>query len=233
MGYAETCKADGAVALYLMDEASGQFRDSIGTQHLTPVGTFTRRQNALPGGGILPDGSTGYAVSATSVLTVSDNITMECWINLLSTTTSYGCLVSNAPDASSNGVSFGLGNGGSGLGSAFQGNQITVLYDGVRWNPTSFTVSLGIHHLAITRTTTNLTAVYIDGVLQGNSPDPGAPPAAPSGATTKVGGYITGGGTSSRVANVPVGGAGFYSTVLSAAQLLNHYKVGLRNGVSY
>lgn len=230
MGYVDTVKSDGAASLYLMNQASGQFLDSIGTRHLTQSGTITRRQSVFPmqGAGILPDPASGVAEGPLAITSI-DNISIEGWINLTSAS-HYGAWASQAETSSASGISIGMANGSPGLSSGVAGNKITVLHDGLSWNPTNFVVGVGLHHIVMTRTTGGSDLVYVDGAYAVTAS--GAVPSLNAGAaTTKVGGYIVPSGPDYRIANYAFGGVAFYNLVLTPAQIANHYREGLRASV--
>jgi len=110
------------------------------------------------------------------------SVTIEAWANIGST--AIGGAIVKIGNTGSNG--FGIGIGNTNFISTSPGNNLIILYEGVRWIGTTQKVSLGWHHFALVINSSGFPAAYFDGV-QIYSDSTGAPVAPTT--STYIGGY--------------------------------------------
>jgi hypothetical protein len=205
-GNNNTGKAFGPnVAYWNLDEASGNVADSTGNGYTgTPTGTSVvsgEYSNARSFAG-----TTGSYIDIPSVMGLSTtNVTIETWVNLDST--------------SRNGafVKIGTSNGyGIGVGSTTfddTGNNLILIYEGIRWINTSHTIGTGWHHVAMTINGSGYPTAYIDGgqVYTDTTGAPGAPTT-----DSRIGGYTNG---NNRYVNATIDDVRIYNYVRTLAQI--------------
>lgn len=215
--YRAAVLADGAVGYWRLGETSGTVAvDEIGAAHNgTYEGSPTLNSASLLAGDANP--SVSFALNqrvvipnTTTIALVSD-FSVECWVK---TTTITG-------DRLVFGSYQGISDTGHGIGLYL--DNVFVAFDGIS---SMIVAAPGVfngqpHHLVATYTgsSPNITGrLYIDGALAGSS----ASRSVSAPATLAVGDYTH------QLGNY-IGGAdecAIYPTVLSAAQILNHYNLG-------
>lgn len=205
----------GLVAYYNFDEGTGgagaTIYDRSGSgYHLTISGTPTKWLNGRFGKALQFSGSNNYASVIMDEFSNS-NVTMAAWVYLDS--------------ASKNGSFIKLGAGGDGFGigvgaSTFEnsGNDLILLYEGVRWIDTNTPIGTGWHHVAMVINGSGVPSAYLDGQLINSYSGTG--PLLPT-IITYIGGYAT-----NRYFNGPIDEVRLYaSRALSSSEINDLYKL--------
>ena len=152
------------VAWYRMDEAANDScsggtdvcDSSTNEYHGTVTGT-TIVAGKYGNARSFPDATTDY-VNIPSVFGLgTTNVVIEAWVNLDSTSES-GAFVKVG---TTNG--YGIGVGSSTFDNA--GNDLILLYEGVRWIDTNTTIGTGWHHVAMVIDASGVPSAYRDGTL--------------------------------------------------------------------
>lgn len=234
MGYRDLVLADGPVAYWPMDEASGTtVKDVVGASAMTLSGTYTLAsagpfpEVGQAGKAIVWDGSSGKgSVADNAALSVTGAITLETWIKtsaasgifLCKAVTPFGNLADRCyeMDMLSNTIYFVLGNRSSTTTTA--AIAATGINNGA-W-----------HHLVGTwdgTTGAGKQVLYVDGV----SVATGSPTITSISDTADA---LTV-GKPNGVNNFPLNGsqahAAIYNKALTSDQVLAHFKEGRRGGV--
>lgn len=119
------------------------------------------------------------------------NVTISAWANLPDTSES-GAFVKIGNESGSN-IGFALGVGNTTFDT--EGNNLVMLYEGIRWINTSSALGTGKHYAVMTVDASGVPSAYKDGVFI--SSYSGTNAAAPTTGATKIGGY-TGSGAENR-----------------------------------
>ena len=158
--------APGPVAHYKFDENTGTstVEDSSGNDNQGSFNGAMTEADWVPGkfGSALDfDGSDDY-VRIPSVLGLgTTNVSVNAWVYLDSASES-GSFVKVG--TTSNGYSLGVGSGTHDS----DGNQLIMLYEGVRWISTVSNIGTGWHHVGMTIDSTGIPSAYIDGTFIGS-----------------------------------------------------------------
>ncbi len=166
-----------------LSENSGNAFDSTSNGYTGTLSNPVARATAMIGGGAAFDGLTGeFGVGSTLGLS-NTNVTMESWAYITATT--HGALLKIGDNAS--GYAVGIGSSGdfSNVGQNFLG-----LYEAVTWLNPNQIVSTGWHQMTLVVQANGYPAAFLDGAPLTLSYSGG--PAAPAGAITQIGGYLTG-----------------------------------------
>ncbi len=126
------------------------------------------------------NGTNSNIVISSTLGLGTTNTTLSCWVYFSSTSMHGPCV--EAGVYSTNG--YGIGVGSSNFDS--NGNKVIMLYEAVRWIPTSTTISTGWHHLAMVIDGSGVPTAYYDGVSAGSYAGTGA--IAPT-VSIGIGGY--------------------------------------------
>jgi hypothetical protein len=153
--------------------------------------------------------SSTYGLSSTSA-------SIDCWVYVPSTSDrgSFVKIGSTNGGSGGNGNGYAIGMGGSTFDTA--GDNLDVLFEYTRWIPTSATLSVGWHNVALVINSSGTPYVYLDGTLVGSYS--GANALAPTG-QTNIGGYSGAGGSSPRYFTGSVDDVKIYNRPLSAAEI--------------
>ena len=166
-------------------------------------------QNGSSNGAYSFDGVAQTISSSSNFGIGTSNLTISTWI--------YNPIASNRGAFVKLG---GTGGYGIGMGSGnynTNGTTLVLLYENVRWIPTSATISTGWHHAVITVNSSGVPAAYLDGNFVGTYP--GTTPQAPS-ALTNIGGYT------GRFFNGYIDDTRIYSRALTPGEVQSIYSAG-------
>lgn len=148
------------------------------------------------------------------------NVTISCWI--YNATSSNSGVFVKVGDAGS-GIIIGIGN--TTIDNTNPGTKLVMLFENVRWIPTSTNVGTGWHHIAMVLDASGTPTAYLDGVSAGAYA--GQVAAQPSGsASTYIGGYA--GSGYSRWYNGAIDDVRLYGRALSQAEILSLYSAGAK-----
>ena len=113
--------------------------------------------NSENGGCIVFDGVDDYALSSLSVNSIT-NVTIQCWVNI-SSTSKKGAFIKVGGGV--NGYAIGVGL------STYEdlGNDIIVLFPGIRWIDTNVTYGTGWKMATLVIGATSGPTIYVNGVL--------------------------------------------------------------------
>jgi hypothetical protein len=205
--YAAQVIADSPVAYWRLGEASGNYIDSVGSEHLTPGGTAATRNitGAIAGdinGAISLNG--GYGTSSSALNPWGSDFTVEAWAYF--SATGYRAFASTYATTE-----------GFRLGHSFDSWAFWCTENGGAASITDADTAVldAWYHVAVTRVG-SLFTLYVNGVSRGTS----------SGAyvTPTAGGFRLGVAGNDWLYGVDE--LAVYSTALTAAQVLNHYNLG-------
>lgn len=220
-GYVQTIQADGPLAYYRLDEATGTIADDIsgnmnqGTLH----GTITLGVTGLLTSGgdtaMTFDGTTGYISLPTSLIPTGSGHawSLECW-----------CRVTSLPGSTWNSmVNMGTISAGTLAGIYINNTGGTVTFavgtGSVNIFSSTHVATNTTYHVVGTYDGTNI-RLYVNGSLV----------AGPSAVTVNLGTTYASIGADSSPAQEFFGGtideAAFYNYALSSGQVSNHYTVG-------
>jgi len=160
--------APGPVGYWNMDERTGTTANDISgngyTGTLTDGPTWT---SGKIGAAIDFDGSDDRVTTASVFGLGTTNVTMSAWVFIDSATLSGGFV-----KIGSNGNGYSMGVGGGSHDDT--GNDLILLYEGIRWIDTGVTIGTGWHHVAMVIDASGLPWAYIDGVSIGSFSGTGA-----------------------------------------------------------
>ncbi|MBT7929215.1 LamG domain-containing protein, partial [Candidatus Peregrinibacteria bacterium] len=162
-------------------------------------------------GGFNFDGSDDEISIPTTFGIGTTNFAISTWVNLDST--SEGGAFVKIGGISPN-VGFAIGVGGTNYDDT--GNDLILLYEGIRWIDTNDLIGTGWHHVAMSVDGNGYPTGFIDGV-QTYSDSTGAG-AAPQQDITYIGGYTASGG-GNRHADVTIDEVRIWNRSLSAAEV--------------
>lgn len=155
---------------------------------------------------------------------LQNNYTIAVSVYIDSVTLSHGCALKIGD--TTQGVGIGVGNAAT-PGFEFEGNDLIVLFESVRWITGKTAIGTGWHRLAVSAAAAGTATVYLDGVQVASVA--GSGPNAPPSFNAYVGGYAStaGGGNYPRFFRGPVDNATLYTKVLSASDVKEDYKLEL------
>ena len=220
--YAQAVMEDSAVGYWPLGGDSGTASNLATGSEAQPGLTYSggvsvgpEPNSTLGGSSTTFDGTTGYA-SATSPYSVGGDYTVAGWVNVAALPTSAG------GDPYPFSTFFYYGHSGVGIrnggcsGSATE--CLTVIYDGVSWQPTSYTLPIGQWmFIAMTMTSAGAADLYINGTLA-TSVSSGID----SGTLTSIGSGTLG----TRFLNGSEAQVAYFNSVLSASQISALYTAG-------
>jgi len=170
---------DGLVAWWKLN---GDPNNSIGS----PNGVVANTTSTM---GQLGQPDTAYSFNGTS-----SRINTASTFGLGTTNSTISLWVNN-PTTNNRGAFMIVGDGGYGLGigtanfdnASAAGPNLVMLYEGVRWIPTTRPVGTGWHHIAMVINGSGVPTGYVDGVVAACAACAGAGPNTPSGSLTAIG----------------------------------------------
>lgn len=168
----------------------------------------------------------GSADSAYSFTGSNSSVTTASNFNLGTTNTTISVWVNN-PTATNSGLFVKVGGSGYGIGignttfdNSSPGTKLVILYEGVRWIPTSLDVGTGWHHIAMVIDASGVPTGYVDGVSTGALPGTNA--LAPGNQTTSIA------GTTARFFTGSVDDARLYNRALPLSDIITLYSAGAK-----
>jgi hypothetical protein len=146
--------------------------------------------------------------------------TISSWVNLDSASEG-GAFVKIGGTSPNQGFAIGVG----GTNYDDTGNDLILLYEGIRWIDTNDLIGTGWHHVAMTVDSSGYPSAFIDGNLTYS--DTTGAGAAPQQDITYLGGY-TGSGAENRHADVTIDEVRIWNISLSAEDIYEHYISNLK-----
>jgi Tfp pilus assembly protein PilE len=183
-----------------------------------------------------PNGTINNATSTTNKLGQNDmayafngsnsTISTASTFGLGTANVSISCWIYN-PTASNNGIFVHVGSSGYGVGMGNTttdtvGTKLVMIFNGVRWIPTTTTIPTGWHHIVMVIASSGVPTAYVDGVSTGAYA--GANALSPTANVTAIGSI-----SSSIPANAFTGSIDdvrIYNRVLTTAEILSLYSAG-------
>jgi Tfp pilus assembly protein PilE len=161
------------------------------------------------------DGSSGFIQTNSTFGLGTTNVTISLWI--------YN------PTATNSGEFVRIGNTGYGVGmgttqfdNTYAGNKLVMLYEGVRWIPTTTVIGTGWHHIVMEIDGSGIPTGYVDGVSTG------AYPGTNASAPTMNYSFMGGNAGNSRYFNGSIDDVRIYNRVLSVSEILSLYSAGAK-----
>lgn len=234
-GYAAQVLLDAPIGYWRMDEAEGNFQDVSGNNlTLTPgsalVG-YRRTGLLLPFGGGSAQVPTGTVTpigfrADEALLSITGNLTLECWIKRPDTTTSTWVLIGKGqPTGSPTNQSYTITiDGNNTLRFLLSADGSTVIATAAANNAL---LDTNVHHIVTTyQQTGTVVTLYIDGQRVKRATN-GPASLFDSAMTLRIG---AGSSNADAALNSFTGGlmqdVAIYNTVLSPARVAAHYKMG-------
>ncbi|MDB5161770.1 MAG: Laminin sub protein [Candidatus Saccharibacteria bacterium] len=172
-------------------------------------------QNSSSNGSYVYNGTASqYTQIPSSFSLGTSNVTISTWVNP-ATSTDSGAFVKIGS------TGYGIGMGSSGFDNSTPGTKLVMLFEGIRWIPTTADVTTGWHHVVMVINSSGVPLAYLDGALVGSYP--GANASAPGSSTT----YIASANTT-RYFNGSVDDTRIYNRVLSASEISTLYSAGAK-----
>jgi hypothetical protein len=168
--------------------------------------------NSGSGGSIVFDGVDDYALSSLSVNSIT-NITIQCWVNI-SSTSKKGAFIKVGGGV--NGYAIGVGL------STYEdlGNDIIVLFPGIRWIDTNVTYGTGWKMATLVIGATSVPTIYVNDTLIGSYS--GTNPITPT-ANVYFGRNVGDEGAILRAFGGNMANAKIYNRALSATEVAQNY----------
>lgn len=135
------------------------------------------------------------------------------------------------PVASNHGIFAHVGAHGYGIGMGGtqtdgNGTRIVMLFNGVRWIPTTANISTGWHHVVMTLDANGVPMAYLDGVATGSAGAyAGTRATSPTGSVVTIGGLT---GSPSNTFNGTIDDVRLYNRLLPLADILALYSAGAK-----
>lgn len=201
---------NGLVAWWKLN---GNANNSIGS----PNGTLVN-VTSTTGQGNIADTAYSFNGSSSAINTAST-------FGLGTTNESISLWVYN-PTASNHGIFTHIGASGFGIGignttTDTVGTKIVMIFNGIRWIPTSTNLGTGWHHVAMVIDGNGTPTAYVDGVSAGSYP--GTATIAPSSNITVIGGIT---GTTADTFTGSIDDVRIYNRALPLADILALYSAG-------
>jgi len=191
--YQELVADEYTAGLWHMDEISGtNVADSSGNGNTGTATGTTIVATKLDKGRSFPDATTDYVNIPSTMGLTNSSITLEAWINLDSTSEN-GAFIKVGVDSGGTSTSNGFGLGVGSTTFEDSGNELIMIYEGVRWIDTGVNIGTGWHHVAMVVDNGGIPHGYIDGKLIGTYP--GTSGITPTGGNSRIGGYYGSGAT--------------------------------------
>jgi len=132
------------------------------------------------------------------------------------------------PTASNHGLFIHVGTSGFGIGMGNTttdtvGTKLIMIFNGIRWIPTSTNVGTGWHHVVMVIDAGGVPTAYLDGVSAGTYP--GSNSSTPSGAITTIG---TVSGSAANYFTGSIDDVRLYNRPLSQTDILSLYSAGAK-----
>jgi Tfp pilus assembly protein PilE len=165
---------------------------------------------------------TAYSFNGTS-----SSINTASTFGIGTTSASISMWIYN-PTASNHGLFIHVGTSGFGIGMGngttdVTGTKLIMIFNGIRWIPTSTNVGTGWHHIVMVIDAGGVPTAYLDGVSAGTYP--GSNSSTPSGAITTIG---TVSGSSANYFTGSIDDVRLYNRPLSQTDILSLYSAGAK-----
>lgn len=208
---------DGLVAWWKLN---GDANNSIGIPNASIVNaTSTANQAGQPDMAYAFNGSNTSINTSSNFGASNTNTTISLWVYNPNATNSGAFIkIGNA-----NGYGIGMGNNTTFDNSSGLGTKLIMLYEGVRWIPTTGSVTTGWHHIAMVINSAGVPTAYLDGVSVGTYA--GANAVAPS-ASVGIGSSQP--NATARYFNGSVDDVRIYTRALPLADILALYSAGAK-----
>jgi len=145
------------------------------------------------------------------------NVTISCWV--------YNPTASNSGAFVKVGITgYGIGIGNTSFDNTNPGTKLVMLFEGIRWIPTSTNVGTGWHHVVMVLDSSGTPTAYLDGVSAGTYYVANQTAQPPGSAQT----FIGGGNTGSRYFYGAIDDVRLYGRALSQAEVLSLYSAGAK-----
>lgn len=194
---------------------NGDGNASIGPSDATINGaTPGPGQNGSSNGSYVYNGSSSSTVITNNFNLGTSNVTISTWVNP-ATSTNSGAFVKVGS------TGYGIGMGSSTFDNTSPGTKLVMLFEWVRWIPTTADITTGWHHVVMVINSSGVPLAYLDGSLVGSYPGTNA--SAPGSALTNIGS-----GNATRYFNGSIDDTRLYSRVLSASEIATLYSAGAK-----
>jgi hypothetical protein len=218
---------DSLVLMYNFDNVSALgendtyvFDVSGNNNNGTTVGEAIYASSGKYGGAFDFDGVNDELTTSSTFGIVTTNFSISTWVNLDSASEG-GAFVKIGGTSPNQG--FGIGVGGTNYDDT--GNDLILLYEGVRWIDTNDLIGTGWHHVVMTVDSSGYPEAFLDGVsVYSDSTGAGT---APQQSITYIGGY-TGSGAENRHADTTIDEVRIWNKTLSADEIYQHYISNLK-----
>ncbi|HEY8992494.1 MAG TPA: LamG domain-containing protein [Candidatus Microsaccharimonas sp.] len=182
-----------------------------------------------------PNGINANATSTSGQGNVADTAySLNGTNSSINTASTFGLGATNAsismwiynPTASNHGLFIHVGTSGFGIGMGSTstdaiGTKLVMIFNGIRWIPTSTNVGTGWHHIVMVIDSGGVPTAYLDGASAGTYP--GSNSSTPSGSITTIG---TVSGSSANYFTGSVDDVRLYNRALTQADILSLYSAG-------
>ena len=209
-GSASTAITNGLVGWWKMN---GDPISSVGAFGGTSYNAVPGNHNGVPNTAYDFNGTNAYIEANGTGGLSNTNATLSAWV-YSATATNSGQIIKVG------GAGYGIGIGSTSYDDSAPGTKIVMLFEGIRWIPTTADFGTGWHHLAMVIGNTGVPTLYKDGVLVGSYA--GANSSVPSG-NTLFGGSNT---AAVRWFDGNIDDVRFYNRALTAAEVLALYNGG-------
>jgi len=154
---------DNLISYYKLDESSGDALDA----HASNDGTVTGATQNVSG-----QINTAYDFDGINdVITFSSvygigttSFSISLWVNITNTAQNGGFIkIGDNNNVGTNNDGIAIGVGTTFMDGTDYGNNLIILFEGVRWIPTSTAIGTGWHHIAVTVDSSGVPSAYLDG----------------------------------------------------------------------
>ena len=203
---------NGLVAWWKLN---GDANNAVGSSNGTIVNAVSAANQAGQADMAYSFNGSNATINTSSTFGIgTTNATISCWI--------YN------PSASNHGLFVHIGSTGFGIGignttTDSNGTKLVMIFNGVRWIPTSTNVGTGWHHVVMVLNGSGVPTAYLDGVSTGAYG--GANSATPSGSITTIGSVT---GTTADDFNGSIDDVRIYNRALPQADILALYSAGAK-----
>ena len=163
--------------------------------------------------------NTAYAFNGTNASIIANSTYGLAATNTTMTTWIYNPTAANSGSFVKVGTTTGYGIGIGNTTMDDQGTKLIIIYEGIRWIPTTANVGTGWHHIAMVIDGAGVPTAYIDGVTVGTYNGQG--PYVPAGNGTYIGG-------GSRWFKGSVDDTRLYNRALSPSEVFTVYAGGAK-----
>lgn len=160
---------------------------------------------------------TNSSINSASTFGIgTTNATISLWVNN-PTTTNHGLFVHIGTTGAGAGIGIGAGS------TDTVGSKIVMVYNGVRWIPTTTNLGTGWHHVVMVIDNTGVPTAYLDGISAGSYP--GTNNATPGGSITTIGSLT---GSTAHNFTGTIDDVRIYNRALPLSDILALYSAGAK-----